>query len=73
MYQILRKARLLKDIDGYQTVFISPDRTIEERISRQKLVNELKGRRQADPNKHFVIRKGEVVCLSESNGCVLDV
>ena len=54
-------------------VFVSPDRTLEERICRQKLVNELKEKRSADPNKHYIIRKGEVVFLSERTGCVDNV
>ena len=61
VYQILRKAKQLRDTEGYERVFISPDRTVEERISRQKLVNELKEKRAAEPNKHYIIRKGEVV------------
>ena len=35
----LRKAKQLEDTEGYKSVFISPDRTVEERICRQKLVN----------------------------------
>ena len=73
VYQILRRAKLLKNAEGYERVFISPDRTAEERISRQKLVNELKEKRSANPHKHFIIRKGEVVCLSERSGCVENV
>jgi hypothetical protein len=73
VYQILKKAKVLKDTEGCQGVFISPDRTVEERVSRQKLVEELKQSRAADPNKHFIIRKGEVVCLSERSGCVENV
>ena len=73
VYQILREAKQLKEIEGYKRVFISPDRTVEERISRQKLVNELKEKRAADPNKHYIIRKGEVICLSERTGCVDNV
>ena len=73
VYQILGKAKLLKDAEGYNRVFICPDRTVEERIGRQKLVTELKEKRSADPNKHFIIRKGEVVCLSERTGCVDNV
>ena len=68
VYQILRKVKQLKEI-----LFISPDRTVEGRISRQKLVNELKKKRAADPNKHYIIRKGEVICLSERTGCVDNV
>ena len=50
VYQILRIAKLLKDAEGHNRVFIWPDRTVEEQISRQKLVIELKEKRSADPN-----------------------
>ena len=69
---MIRKIQL-KDTEGNKRVFISPDRTVEERISRQELVNELKEKRAADPNKHYFIRKGEVMLLSERTGCVDNV
>ena len=58
---ILRKSKRLKDIDGYKIVYISPNRTQEEQISRQKLVNELKARRLSDPSGRYFIRKGVIV------------
>ena len=61
VYQILRKARRLKDIEGFKTIYISPNRTPEERISRQKLVSELKKKRSDDPSARYFIRKGEIV------------
>ena len=61
VYQILRKSKRLKDLEGYKTVYISPNRTQDERISRQKLVNELKARRSSDPSGRYFIRKGEIV------------
>ena len=65
VYQLLRKAKRLKDIDGYKTIFISPDRTPEERISRKTLVGELKKKRLDDPNNHYFIRKGEIVSVKK--------
>jgi len=61
VYQILKKAKRLKDIEDFKTVYISPNRTLDERISRQKLVNELKERRLGDPTGRYFIRKGEIV------------
>ncbi|KAL5258246.1 hypothetical protein ACHWQZ_G013022 [Mnemiopsis leidyi] len=61
VYQILKKAKRLKDIEDFKTVYISPNRTLDERISRQKLVTELKERRSGDPTGHYFIRKGEIV------------
>ena len=60
VFQILRKAKRLKDIDGCKTIFIAPDRTLDERISRKKLVSELKEKRKSDPNSRYLIRKGEI-------------
>ena len=68
VFQLLRKARGLKDLEGYQRVFISPDRTLEERVSRQKLVQMLKVQRQAFPNKRYGIRRGEIVYLDNDIG-----
>ena len=61
VFQILKKAKRPKDIDGCKTIYIAPDRTIDERISRKKLVSELREKRQSDPNSHYLIRKGEIV------------
>ena len=65
VYQILKKAKRLKDIyiyiECFKTVYISPNRTPEERVSRQKLVSELKQKRLAEPSERYFIRKGEIV------------
>ena len=63
VYQILRKAKRLKDIDGYKAVYISLNRTNYERISRRKLVSELKRKRLEDPSSRYFIRKYEIVIL----------
>ena len=61
VYEILRKAKRLKDIDGFKTVYIAPNRTPEERVSRQKLVTELKKIRSENPDCRYFIRKDEIV------------
>ena len=61
VYQLLSKAKKLKDVDGYSTVYIAPDRSVEERLARQKLVAELKEKRSSDTSKHYVIRKGAIM------------
>ena len=61
VFQILKKAKRLKDIDGFKNIYIALDRTLDERISRKKLVSELKEKRQSDPNSRYLIRKGEIV------------
>ena len=61
VYKILRRAKRLKDIDGFKTVYIAPNRTPEERVSRQKLVTELKKIRSENLDCRYFIRKDGIV------------
>ena len=61
VHQLLTKAKMLKDIDGFKSVYISPDRTIEERASRRELVSQLKDKRLTDSKQRHFIRKGKIV------------
>ena len=61
LYQILRKVKRVRDIEGFKTVYITPNKTLHERISRRKLFNELKKKRLGDPSGRYFIRKGEIV------------
>ena len=65
--QVLRKARLLRTKEGYRAVYICPDRTLEERMAYKKLLEELKTKRVAEPDKFFTIRNNKVVSVSEDN------
>ena len=58
---ILGKSARLKDSDNYKTVFISPDRTLEERLERRELVAKLKEKKESEPDKSWKIRNGSVV------------
>ena len=68
--QVLRKARLLRMKEGYSSVYICPDRTVEERKAYRKLLEELKTLREAEPDKVFTIRNGKVVRISEDSRSV---
>lgn len=66
---VLRKSAQLKDSEFYQTVYIAPDRTIEERTERRALVARLRERRELEPEKVWRIRRDSVVeieCERES-------
>ena len=63
--QVLRKARLLRTKEGYKSVYICPDRTVEERRAYKKLVEELRTARKAEPDKFFAIRNNKVVRISD--------
>ena len=62
-HQILLKAKLLKQIEVRKTVFISPDRSVDEREHRRNLVTELKKLITEQPNRHHFIRAGKVQSL----------
>ena len=59
---ILQRAKRLREIDGYQSIYLCPDRTLEERKIRKKLVEQLKEKRANHPDKRYFIRGGHVVC-----------
>ena len=61
---LLRKSHLLRTADGYSSVYISPDRSMEERTVRKELVNVLRRKRNEKPDLKFAIRDGKVVCIS---------
>ena len=58
----IKKCKEVIDIDCNETVFISPDRSSEERLSAARpLLGELKTKRQNDRTHRYFIRKGEIV------------
>ena len=65
--QVLRKAKLLRSKEGFKSVYVCPDRTIEERRAYKKLLQELKLKSEAEPNKSFLIRNNKIVSVSENS------
>ena len=58
--QILSKARRLRNSNRYKTVFISLDRSYEERAEHKTLVDKLKKKKAEEPNKRHFISNGTV-------------
>ena len=58
---ILRKAKSLRTKEGYSHVYISPDRTVEERRAFKKLWKELQEKRKSDTSKVYYIRNNKIV------------
>ena len=58
--QILRKSRHLRKKDQYKTVFISPDRSADERAEHKRLVLELKEKVKQEPDKVHFIHGGQL-------------
>ena len=59
--QILSRARQLREVAGYETVYICPDRTVEQRTAFKKLVELVKQKRLAEPNRVHIIRNNKIV------------
>ena len=59
--QILRSAKQLHSKEGYRSVYICPDRTAEERRAHKKLMELLKEKRAAEPNRTHFIRNNKVM------------
>ena len=64
--QILRKAKALRTKDGFSNVYISPDRTVEERRAFKKLWDELQEKRKVDPDKVHYIKNNKIVSAQKS-------
>ena len=61
--KILAKSPKLRDVENYNEVYVSPDRTLEQRTIQRELVAELKRRRTEEPLKRHFIRGGRVESL----------
>ena len=61
--QILSSSRKLRQSEKYKTVFLSPDRTCEERTKHRELVLRLKEKAVAEPNRRHFIKSGEIVSV----------
>ena len=58
--QILVKAKTLRQSDKFKSVFICPDRSLEQRVKHRKLVLELKSKTKEEPSKRHFIRGGTI-------------
>ena len=59
-HRILTKAKNLKSSTNYRKVYISPDRTPEERIKHRQLVAEMRQLAADNPEQRFFIFRGEI-------------
>ena len=58
--QIIRKARNLRSTDKYKTVFVAPDRSVEQRALQKQLVTDLKKKKKEEPNKRHYLKGGQI-------------
>ena len=59
--RVLSNAKLLRQTSLYKSVFISPDRTVEERAARKKLVSQLKEKMASEPELYHFIQNGQIL------------
>ena len=65
--QILSKAKLLRNKRGYGEVYLSPDRTPEQRLKQKQLVVELKQLVIDKPGQKHYISGGRIHSVDETN------
>ena len=58
---ILARSGVLREVEGMRDVYLCPDRTVEERSERKKLVAQLKQQRETMPDVKWGIVRGSVV------------
>ena len=58
--RLLAKSSKLRQSTDYKTVFLAPDRTVEQRSCHRELVSELKQKRIAEPEKKHYIKEGKI-------------
>jgi hypothetical protein len=63
--QILSADRALRHSEHYKEVFISPDRSAEQRSQHKELVLELKQRMKDDPDKKHYIKGGQLCSVDK--------
>ena len=62
---ILKNAHKLKANSELKSVYLSPDRTKEQRSAHTKLVNQMKEMIASDSSKHYFIRDNKVNCVDK--------
>ena len=65
--QILSKSKNLRVNDKFRTVFLSPDRTLEQRTQHKELVDQLKIKKTQEPQKRHFIKGGNVCSVAISS------
>jgi hypothetical protein len=64
--QILMNSKKLRQIEKYKNVFLSPDRTIDQRVQHRELVQQLKDKTKEEPLRYHYI-KGGLICSTDSD------
>ena len=71
--RVLRNAGRLKRSEKFKGVYLSADRTVEERTARKELVMQLKQKREREPAMYHFIKNGTIFSRGNSVGswCII--
>ncbi len=61
--QVLRKTKLLRTKEGFSSVYVCPDRSVEERKAFKKLLDELKQKRISETDYVHTIKNNKTVSV----------
>ena len=64
---ILARSGMLREVEGMEDVYICPDRTVEERSERKRLVAELKRQKETEPHVKWGIVRGSVIKIDKKD------
>ena len=70
-HQILVDAKNLRKSAKYKTVFLSPDRTPEQREARKELIVSMRAKAITEPNKKFYIKDGQILSTDRKDFRIL--
>ncbi len=65
--QVLRNAKQLRTEEGYKSVYICPDRTVEERRAYKKLLEQLREKRKSEPERDHFIKNNKVLSADRNS------
>ena len=68
--QILRKCKTLRTKEGYKSVYLSPDRTVDERRAFRKLLDELRQKRISEPDFVHILRNNKISSVLKDSAIV---
>ena len=58
--QIVANAKKLRQVENFRTVFVCPDRSLEQQQNQRNLVNKMNETALAEPKMQFFIKGGEI-------------
>ena len=64
MLSVDKLCLLKKEYASYSPVYLSPDRSPEQREARKELIASMKAKAFAEPDKKFYIKDGEIHCAN---------